>query len=60
MIEDILISQIDRPGETQPRTTMDMSIIGEYAEAMKAGATFHRPDVFKIDGRYVLGACYLW
>ncbi|MEI7638052.1 MAG: ParB N-terminal domain-containing protein [Syntrophus sp. (in: bacteria)] len=54
MEEWIPISQIDRPPETQPRTAMDMLVIAEYAEVMKAGTTFPPADVFKVEDRYVL------
>jgi hypothetical protein len=54
MAELISISKIVRDQGTQPRTKLDQSIIDEYAEAMKAGATFPPVDVFKIERKYVL------
>ncbi|MCX6690962.1 MAG: ParB/RepB/Spo0J family partition protein, partial [Methanoregula sp.] len=54
MAEQILIFQIDRPPETQPRTTMVKSIVNEYAEAMKTGVTFPPVDVFKVEDRFIL------
>ena len=46
MIENVEIAKIRRDGGTQPRAALDEATIGEYAEAIQAGAEFPPVDVF--------------
>ena len=54
MTEMIPLSLIDRPMETQSRTTINLALVDEYTECMLAGAEFPPIDIFKVKERFVV------
>ncbi|MGA2105733.1 MAG: ParB N-terminal domain-containing protein [Methanoregula sp.] len=62
MSELLFISDIKQDAATQPRNKMDMAVIDEYAEGMKAGTKFPPLQVFRVKDHYILVDGYhrLW
>jgi hypothetical protein len=56
------IADIKQDAATQPRTKMDMAVIEEYTEGMKAGIKFPALHVFLVGANYILVDGYhrLW
>ena len=54
MTEPIPIKQIKQDSALQPRAKMDLVIIDEYTDAMKAGSAFPAITVFKVGEDYLL------
>lgn len=54
MISYLKLSDIERKTEMQPRTAINMSVVEDYTDDMKAGAKFPPLTVFHVGEEYVL------